>query len=62
MKMPRLLWLLLVIFPILGGPAAAGGTPRTVSWEDLIPKNAHYPEDPLLKLSNSQQEDVGFIL
>ena len=60
--MARLLWLIPVVFLTLGGAVAASETPRSVTWDDLVPKDAQYPEDPLSTLSPAQKEDVAFIL
>jgi len=60
--MARLLWLIPVVFLAFGGSVAASETPRSVTWDDLVPKDAQYPEDPLSTLSPAQKEDVAFIL
>jgi len=59
--MSRLLGLVLAICLAAGGPAA-GETPRILTWDDLVPKDAQYPDDPLERLTDLQREDVSFIL
>jgi len=44
------------------GPAAASEGVRDLAWEDLVPKEAAYPPDPLQGLSPEQQADLGFVL
>lgn len=59
--MPRFLVLALAISMAFGGQALSAGSPRTLSWDDLIPDGAVYPPDPLASLTPEQQGEVGFV-
>ncbi|MPY70508.1 MAG: DUF3299 domain-containing protein [Alphaproteobacteria bacterium] len=57
----RLLSILLVAWTVWAVPASAAETAPTLTWDDLIPKGADYPPDPLNRLTETQRDDLGLI-
>ncbi len=58
---PFVIRVAIVIAVLLGsGIATAADSPRTLSWDDLIPK-ALPLEDPLVGLSDSQREEIDML-
>jgi hypothetical protein len=43
------------------GIAAAAETARDLTWDDLLPPEAAYPEDPTEHLNDAQRADLGFV-
>ncbi len=52
---------LVIALLFTGTTMSAAQTPRTVTWDDLLPKGMEYPKDPLEALTDDQREDLGFV-
>lgn len=60
MKTVRTLFLALAACA-LAGTAAAADAVRDVTWDDLLPAESVYPEDPTEGLNDAQRADLGFV-
>jgi hypothetical protein len=53
--------LTLLAICVFTGPLSAVESPRSINWDDLVPKDIDYPPDPLANMSDRQQDDIGYL-